>query len=89
VDQEEGFPQTLEDKASGQVEPPVIVAKHTKKRPADGLDRFESRLVTKIPKMPDLIGSLQFLGDSGWKLPVSVGNNGDKHDEFSVYSLPV
>jgi hypothetical protein len=39
--------------------------------------------------MPDLIGSLQFLGNGGWKLPVGVGDNCNEHDEFSVYSLSV
>ena len=89
VYQEECFPQTLQKKASGQIEPPVIVAKHTEKWPAHGLDCFKSRLVAKIPKMPDLIGFLQLLRDGGWKLPVSIGNNGNEHDEFSVYSLSV
>ena len=88
-DEQERFPRTFENKASGQIEPPVIVAKHTKKWSAHGLDRVKSRLVTKISKMPDLISSLQFLGDGGWKLPVSIGDNGNEHDEFSVYSLSV
>jgi hypothetical protein len=89
VYQKERFPQTLEKKASGQIEAPVIVAKHAEKWPAHGLDRFKRRLVAKIPEMPDLIGLPQFSGDGGWKLPVRIGNYGNEHDEFSVYSLCV
>ena len=89
VHEKERFPQTLKKKALGQIEAPVIVAKHAKKWPAHGFDCFKRCLVAKIPEMPDLIGPLQFLGDGGWKLPVSIGNYGDEHDEFSVYSLSV
>jgi hypothetical protein len=89
VYQKKRFPHALEKEALGQIESPVIVPKHTEKWPAHGFDCFKRCLVAKIPEMPDLIGPRQFLGDGGWKLPVSIGNYGNEHDEFSVYSLSV
>jgi hypothetical protein len=86
VYQKERFPQTFKKKAPGQIEAPVIIAEHAEKWPAHSLDRIKCPLVAKIPKMPDLIGLSQFIGEGGWKLPVGVGYYGNEHDEFSVYS---
>ena len=76
-------------KAPRQIEAPVIVAKHTEKWPAHRLDRVQRRLVAKVSQMPDLVGLLQFPSDGCWKLPMGVGDYGNEHDEFSVYSLLV
>jgi hypothetical protein len=86
MDQKERFSETLEKKAPGQIESPVVVAEHTKEWPAYGFDRVQRRLVAKITQMPDLVGSLQFPDDRNRKPPVGVSDYGDEHDQFSVYS---
>lgn len=85
--QEERLAQALEKETPGQIETPVVVAKHSKEWPAEGLNGFQRRLVAEVPQMPDLVGPLQFSDDGDRESPVGIGDYGDAHHEISVYSL--
>ena len=76
------LPSAFEKKARGQIETPVVVAKHAKEWPADRFDGVESLLIAIVPQMPDLVGLPQFTGAGGREPSVGVGNYGDEHGEF-------
>ena len=55
----------------------VVIAKHSKKWPANGLAQTQRFQIAKISKMPDFISLLEFLDQFFRKAAMGVGNDGN------------